>query len=120
MEIKLVLSSEKILNKVFPGSTRGYDALVVDEFLDEILKDYRTVETNALIASKELESLKLQIQDLTKQKRNLEIENAKFKARLGNIKEGDTVSTDNIELVRRINALEKFLFQKGFNLNDIK
>jgi len=120
MEIKLVLSSEKILEKIFPGSPRGYDALQVDQFLDEIIKDYRLVEENALLAKKELEDLKSTIQKLENDKRKLEIENSRLKARFSNIKEEDMVNKDNINLIRRIRTLENFLYKNGFDPKDIQ
>ena len=42
--LKLKLTSKEILNKIFPPSDRGYNAFSVDEFLDKVLEDYRTVE----------------------------------------------------------------------------
>ena len=44
----------------------------------------------------------------------------KYKAKFANIKSSDNVNSDNIELVRRINALEKFLWAHGYNPDTIK
>ena len=49
MGIKLFLSSEQILNHCFAAVPKGYDPLDVDEYLDRIIADYRTVESNLLI-----------------------------------------------------------------------
>ncbi len=46
MAIKLVLSSKEILNKTFKVAPKGYNAFEVDEFLDKILRDYKTIESN--------------------------------------------------------------------------
>ena len=57
MAIKLSLSSKQILNKEFRGQTPGYNPLEVDEFLDLILRDYKTIEENCLVGKKELSDL---------------------------------------------------------------
>jgi len=120
MPLKLVLNSEEILNKVFKGSARGYDALAVDQFLDVILKDYQLIEKNVLIQEKEFNDLKNSLQNLETQIRNLEVENGKLKTRLSNIKENDVVTSENINLIKRINKLETFLYQNGFDPNKIR
>ena len=118
MAIKLSQNSSDLLAKKFANAPRGYDAL--DEYLDLIIRDYKVVESNCLVTQKELDNLKEQINELQNQNKEIELELAKYKARLADIKENDNVSLDNIDLVRRINVLEKFLYQHGFNPNTIK
>ncbi len=121
MAIKLFLNSETIINRVFPiVSKNAYDATEVDKFLDAIIQDYRTVEANVLVLKNEYEQLTNKNKALEKDKRELEIEVERYKARFTNISPSDNVTTDNIELVRRINALEKFLWAHGFNPDTIK
>lgn len=121
MAVKLFLDSQTIINRVFPIiSKNAYDATEVDKFLDVIIKDYRTVEANVLVVKQEYEQLVEKNKTLEKEKRELEIEVERYKARFTNINPGDNVTTDNLELVRRINALEKFLWAHGFNPNTIK
>lgn len=120
MAIKLVLSSELILNKVFPGIARGYDPLVVDQYLDEIIKDYLTVEANLLVEKAEIDSLKEENERLNKKVRDLEIENGKYKERFDGIKAKDNVSLGNIELLKKINKYEKFLYRNGYDPDKIK
>jgi len=121
MAIKLFLNSETIINRVFPiVSKNAYDATEVDKFLDAIIQDYRTVEANVLVLKNEYEQLTNKNKTLEKEKRELEIEVERYKARFTNINPSDNVTTDNIELVRRINALEKFLWAHGFNPDTIK
>ena len=121
MAVKLFLDSQTIINRVFPIiSKNAYDATEVDKFLDVIIKDYRTVEANVLVVKQEYEHLVEKNKTLEKEKRELEIEVERYKARFTNINPGDNVTTDNLELVRRINALEKFLWAHGFNPNTIK
>ena len=120
MAINLILNSEKILEKVFPGATNGYNALLVDEFLDQILKDYQTIEQNVVVEQKQIDALNNKISELEAKIKNLEIENEKYKIRFANIKENDNVTLDNIELVKKINKYEKFIYNHGYNPQSIK
>ena len=121
MAVKLFLNSQTIINHVFPiTSKNSYDATEVDKFLDVIIQDYRLVEANSLVLTKEYESLKEKNKLLEKEKRNLEVELEKYKARFANIKSDDNVTTDNIEYISRINTLERFLWAHGFNPDTIK
>lgn len=120
MAIKLVLSAEEIGNKVFKGVPRGYDPYEVDKYLDQIISDYERMEANCLLAKEELENLNKKIANLEKEKKNLELELGRFKTKYSNIKPSDNVTDDNINLIKRINALERFLWQNGFNPSTIK
>jgi len=121
MAVKLFLNSQSIINQVFTVlSKNAYDATEVDKFLDVVLQDYKVVETNTLVNTKEFDSLQSKCKKLENEKRNLEIELEKYKVRFANIKADDNVTTDNIDLVRRINVLEKFLWAHGFNPDTIK
>lgn len=120
MAIKLTLSAEEILRKVFKISPKGYDAFEVDEYLDRVLRDYRVVEANYLMEAREIDSLKSRIAKLENEKSLLEIELGKYKNRLNNIKDNDNVTEENIDLVKKINAYEKFLWNHGYNPNTIK
>ena len=121
MAVKLFLNAQTIINHVFPiNGKNAYDATEVDKFLDVIIQDYKLVESNALIQSREYESLKEKNKLLEKDKRSLEVELEKYKARFANIKSDDNVTTDNIEYISRINALERFLWANGFNPDTIK
>ena len=121
MALKLFLNSQTIMNQIFPVVSRNaYDATEVDKFLDFIIQDYKKVEENSLVLKKEYEELVSKSRRLEKEKRNLEVELEKYKARFANIKSSDNVTTDNIELVARINVLEKFLWAHGYNPDTIK
>ena len=120
MAIRLVLSSKEILNKVFKGVPRGYDPYEVDQYLDKIIKDYERVENNVLMTNEENQRLLARIQELEKKNESLEIEIGKFKTKYAKIKPTDNVTDDNINLIKRINTLETFLWQNGFNPDRIK
>lgn len=120
MAIKLNLSAKEILNIKFPNVPRGYDPLYVDEYLDKVIRDYKQVEANCLMEKKEIDNLENRIEELEKQNNTLEIELNKYKARLKDIRDNDNVTVDNIDLVKRINQLEKFLYQHGYMPDQIK
>lgn len=120
MAIKLNLNSKEILEMKFPNVPRGYDPLYVDEYLDKIIRDYKLVETNCLVESNEIDLLKSKIASLEKELQNIKIENEKYASRLKDINENDNVTVDNIDLVKRINVLEKFLYQHGYIPSQIK
>ena len=120
MAIKLNLNSQEILEMKFPNVPRGYDPLYVDEYLDKVIRDYKLVEANHLLESSEHDALKGRIAALEKELEELKIENEKYASRLKDIKDNDNVSMDNIDLVKRINVLEKFLYQHGYIPSQIK
>lgn len=120
MAIKLVLSSEEIGNKVFKGVPRGYDPYEVDKFLDSIISDYEKVEENYLASQEEMRGLNEKIRKLEEERHYLEIELSKIKTKYTNVKPTDAVNDDNINLIKRINVLEKFLWRNGFNPDNIK
>ena len=120
MAIKLNLNSKEILEMKFPNVPRGYDPLYVDEYLDKVIRDYKLVEANYLAESSEIESLKARIATLEKDNENLKIDNEKYASRLKDINENDNVTTSNIDYIKRINVLEKFLYQHGYIPSQIK
>ena len=72
MGLKLFLSSEQILNHRFAAVPKGYDPLDVDEYLDRIIADYRTVESNLLIKTEEQEALEKRIELLQNEIKRLQ------------------------------------------------
>ena len=120
MAIKLKLNSKEILETKFPNVPRGYDPLYVDEYLDRIIRDYKLVESNYLVEKNVIDSLKEKIATLEKENEKLKIENEKYASRLKDINDNDNVNAGNIDLVRRINQLEKFLYKHGYMPDQIK
>ena len=119
MSIKLALTSKQILEKEFPGATPGYNSLLVDQFLDKILKDYRLMEENQLVETKEYDSMIQKINSLEEENQRLRLENERMNLRVKNIKNADNVTSENVNLLKRIDALERFIFDKGFDPNKI-
>ena len=120
MAIKLNLSSKEILEMKFPNVPRGYDPLYVDEYLDKIIRDYKLVESNYLMGQSEIASLNEKVANLEQQNNELKIANSKYESRLKDINDNDNVSMDNIDLIKKINRYEKFLFQHGYTPDQIK
>ena len=120
MAIKLNLNSKEILEMKFPNVPRGYDPLYVDEYLDKVIRDYKLVEANCLVEASEVDSLKARIATLEKELNDLRIEYEKYASRLKDINENDNVTTSNIDYIKRINVLEKFLYQHGYIPSQIK
>jgi len=120
MAIKLLLNSKEILEKKFAGAPRGYDPIAVDEFLDKIINDYLLIEKNILEDASYVQGLLDTIERLKKEKSDLEIELGRYKERFSNIKASDNVTTDNMELLKKVNKYERFIYRIGYNPKDIK
>lgn len=120
MDIKLTLSKQDLLSKVFTvGANNCYNALEVDEFLDSIIKDYATVEKNVLISQSELDALNQHIADLEAKVKSLEINNASLNNKYAGLKTNG-LNDDNLGLLKRISVLEKFLWNHGYYPDQIK
>ena len=78
------------------------------------------MEANVLILKKELEEMKSQIESLTKANNELDIKVLKYEKRLSSFKEADTVTSENMDLLKRIDSLEKFIYDKGYDPSKIK
>ena len=120
MAIKLTLNSKEILENQFKNVPRGYDPLSVDEYLDKIIRDYKMVEANYLVERRDIDSLREKINKLESENSELKILVSKYEGRLKDIKETDVVSMDNIDLMKKINRYEKFLYNHGYMPDDIK
>lgn len=118
--MKLSLDSQRILDKVFASAPRGYSPFEVDEYLDKILNDYRLVEENELLSKKEVTLMNNKIKELEDKIVQLELENARLNRLVKNIKEGDNVTSDNIQLIQRVRTLEKWIYEHGGLPNNIK
>ena len=113
MPIKLKNDSLQIVNKQFTFDRNGYNSLEVDTLLDQIVKDYETVESNVLLAKDEDESLRQEIATLKKENIKLKVELDNEKSRWKYIKnDGKDIHIDNLVLLQRIGKLEKIIYEK--------
>lgn len=119
MEIKLRLDANKIYHKEFAGTKPGYDSLQVDTFLDIVIKDYESFEAYLKESKKEIEDLNDKIELLKASLTKVQTENASLKSKLSGISQNADASINNLELLKRISALEKALAKAGINPNTI-
>lgn len=120
MPVKLLLDSNKIYHKTFEGTKPGYDALQVDSFLDLVIKDYESFERYIDETTKELNSLQSKVKMLNEELSKVETENASLKSRLAGISGNQDAGINNLELLKRIAALEKALNKAGISPNTIE
>ena len=106
MNDKIVLSPEEIYEKEFKIDARGYRPQEVDNFLDIIIKDYAEFKRMIRGYEKEYQRLSSENTNLKAQLRQLQTE-LETKA-----SEEDTSAVSNVDLLRRISQLEKFVYEK--------
>lgn len=118
MSKDLHFSSQTLLDKQFKHCEQGYDPLEVDSVLDQIIEDYRELES---LTSRN-NSLNEQIAQLKKEIQSLEENLEKEKKRLKYLpKDQKEYHIDNYELLQRIGKLEMFIHDKlNINPDDIK
>ncbi len=115
MDGNIKLNAKKILEKVFVPHGHGYDPEEVDAYLDEIIADYQSFERFYNESSKYIAELETSMRRYRERISELEVANAKMSKRLSGIKEGDSVSSENIEYISRIRRLENALYAKGID-----
>ena len=93
--------------------------LLKDLKIKKELKRFKEFKKTFKFDYKEVEEKDLKIKKLEEEKSALEIELGKYKARFSNIKAEDNVTTGNIELLKRINLLEKALYNAGIDPSKI-
>ncbi|MBB5174515.1 cell division regulator GpsB [Texcoconibacillus texcoconensis] len=102
MEQKSVsqLTIKDILEKDFKTSFRGYDQDEVDEFLDQVIKDYEAFE-------KRIESLETEVERFKKESNNNPpLEQKKAQQTTATTPTGNT----NYDILKRLSNLEKHVF----------
>ena len=102
---KISLSPEEIYEKEFKVDARGYRPQEVDNFLDEVIKDYSSFIKIIRGQDKELQNLTQENNELRNRIRNLE-ERLEAEAESGN------ESSSNVDLLRRISQLEKIVYTR--------
>ena len=102
---RITLSPEEIYEKEFKVDARGYRPQEVDNFLDLVIKDYTEFMKMIKGMEKELGAKNEEIQGLKQQIRELQM---KLENKPETSSESSGVS--NIDLLRRISQLEKFVY----------
>lgn len=105
---KIYLTPQEILDKEFKVDARGYRPQEVDKYLDMVIRDY--TEFISIIKNKDKE-----IRDLTEDNVKLKQEIRRLKTTIEASENNTGVqsrSVNNVDLLRRISQLEKFVYGK--------
>ena len=120
MPLKLKLDTNKIYHKEFEGTKPGYNALQVDSFLDIVIKDYEMMDNYIASAEETIEDLTKMNKMLKDRLAQIEANNAVMNEKLKNISDNENASLSNLDLLKRISALEQALYKAGINPNTIE
>ncbi len=115
MKCHLHLEPSTLYHKEFSGTNPGYDALQVDTFLDYVIEDYQTFEEYADSLENTIADYDVKFKVLNQQLSDVQAENANLKMRLDEIKQNDDASINNLDLLKKINLLEKELRKVGID-----
>ncbi|WP_035445832.1 cell division regulator GpsB [Atopobacter phocae] len=89
-----------IYEKIFKRAFRGYNIAEVDEFLDVIMRDYNSFQTDIDFLETENERLKAKIEELSQQTQGVKRETTQ------NSNQGVT----NFDILKRLSNLERKVF----------
>ncbi len=104
----LIYSPKDILQQEFKTKMRGYDPVEVDEFLDNIIKDYESYNKEILALQEENDRLTAKIDQLSK--------NQAIASRVQQeAPKSQTVT--NFDILKRLSNLEKEVFGKSLIVN---
>jgi len=118
MEKKLTLSSDEILNKEFSLQYKGYVPQEVDEFLDEVLKNYKIIEDIREYYETQNKALQKTNSILRNKVDELETKLEMEKNKNNSFEKVD--SNSNLDLIKKIAKLESELFQTRQELEEAK
>lgn len=116
----IMLSPKDIFDQEFKHSMRGYDRKEVDEFLDDIIKDYETFMAQIQVLQKENDELREQLKASTANESNASPMST-YQASEPFYGASSVVSSDllkpsgavtNFDILKRISRLEKEVFGK--------
>lgn len=102
----VTFTTKDIFEQDFKISFRGYDPDEVNDFLDEIMKDYDAYESIIKELKGEIARLKAQRANTTRQVADVATEDA------STLRTERTSSATNFDILRRLNRLEKEVFGK--------
>ena len=102
----LIYSPKDILQQEFKNKMRGYDPVEVDEFLDNIIKDYETYAKEIVSLQEENDRLHAKIAQLSKNP----VATPTPRAQVSEQSKSQTVT--NFDILKRLSNLEKEVFGK--------
>ncbi len=106
---KLIYSAKEILQKEFKSKMRGYDPVDVDEFLDNIIKDYETYNKEITSLKEENQRLIAKVDQLTKSQSGLSRVQQEAPK---------TSAVTNFDILKRLSNLEKHVFGNKLDTDD--
>ncbi|MFV0557629.1 MAG: cell division regulator GpsB [Enterococcus sp.] len=101
----LIYSPKDILQQEFKTKMRGYDPVEVDEFLDDVIKDYESYNKEILTLQEENDRLNAKIAQLSKTQPATPAARTQTEA-----PKSQTVT--NFDILKRLSNLEKEVFGK--------
>ena len=107
------LTAKDILDKIFTPNVKGYDPDEVDDFLDQIVRDYQAYDKYIQDAQAYIQSLETQLRRAKEDNHEQSISLAKAENRVKGIKDTDQVNSTNAQLLQYIDRLEKALYARG-------
>lgn len=109
---KLNLDIDAILDKHFNTELKGYSPLEVDQFLDQVIRDYESYEIM-------LEELKDQCEQQIRENEALKTRNIQLEGKIKDLEENEAVvspavtsNLSQVDILRRIARLEQEIFTK--------
>ncbi|HAQ0075624.1 cell division regulator GpsB [Enterococcus lactis] len=101
----LVYSPKDILQQEFKTKMRGYDPVEVDEFLDNIIKDYETYSKELLALQEENDRLSAKVAQLSKTQ-------GAAQTRVQQTEVTKSAAVTNFDILKRLSNLEREVFGK--------
>lgn len=119
MELKLMHSVDELVEHVFKGNENGYDALEVDTYLDGIVQDYYAMNEYYEKSDARIKELEKENKSLKEAKDKFEVENTILNEKVKISSSSDGSSANNLDLLKRISALEGALYKAGIDPSKI-
>lgn len=102
------LTAKDILQKEFTKTMRGYNTAEVDEYLDNIIRDYDSYQKDVVYLKNENERLISKVDELTKQ----------LALAKKNVPNTPGSGVTNFDILKRLSNLEKHVFGSKINNTD--
>ncbi|SFH59958.1 cell division regulator GpsB [Pisciglobus halotolerans] len=103
-----ILTTKDILQKEFKTGMRGYNPTEVDEYLDEIIRDYESFSKEISQLKAENERLHSKVDELTKQ---TTVQKPSQSGQSGN-------TVTNFDILKRLSNLERHVFGSKLDEDD--
>ena len=109
----IIFSAKDIFEQDFATAVRGYNKKDVDEFLDDIIKDYETYAALVKELREENKRLKAALEEASVRQQEaveIKVEPTPVAPMMNDLRQQATGSVTNFDILRRLNRLEKEVF----------